>query len=269
MKNLIIVIKLLFLVNVGWSQSGNWDVYMAQYDDGSGSTTLNMDLIKLAPKKDLPFIVITGVTTENCREDGFPESTEFEKLYNISDSIVAKLNKITKIELAGTFTYQCERLNYIYVADTATILTELTKLYKTEFPSFKNYINIKADKDWKAYLKFLYPNEETQEFMANEKVLIQLRQAGDNLEKPRQVDHWIYFANKKDKNSFVESIKEEGFKIEAENKLQDIELPYQLHISRIDYVVPNEINKTTLSLRKIAKKYYGEYDGWETFVIKE
>ncbi|NVK44366.1 MAG: DUF695 domain-containing protein [Oceanospirillaceae bacterium] len=242
---------------------------MAQYDNGPGSTTLNMDLIKLAPKKDLPFIVITGVTTQNCRDDGFPKSTEFDKLYNISDSILEKLKKITKTELAGTFTYQCERLDYIYVADTLTIRTELTELYKTEFPNFKNYINIKADKDWKAYLQFLYPNEETQEFMANEKVLIQLRQAGDNLDKPRQVDHWIYFADEEDKISFMESIKKEGYKIEDDNKLQNTDLPFQLRISRIDSVNPNEIYKITLSLRKMAKKYNGEYDGWETFVIKE
>ena len=134
MRNLIIAIGLLFIVNKSWAQSGKWDVYLAQYENGPGSTTLNMDLIKLAPKKELPFIVITGVTTENCRDNGFPNSSELEKLYKILDAVDAKLKGITKVELAGSFTYLCERLNYIYVADTNLIRAELTNLYKTDFP---------------------------------------------------------------------------------------------------------------------------------------
>ena len=267
MKNFIIAIGLLFIVNKSWSQSGKWDVYLAQYESGPGSTTLNMDLIKLAPKKELPFIVITGVTTENCRDDGFPVGSEFDKLYKISDAVEAKLKEITKVELAGSFTYQCERLDYIYVADTNLIRTELTKLYNIDFSGYKYYINIKRDDTWEAYLQFLNPNEETQEFMANEKVLIQLRQAGDDLSKPRQVDHWIYFADRKNRSLFVESVKKEGYKVESEDKLKDSTLPFQLHISRTDNVSPGEIYKVTLNLRRMAKKFIGEYDGWETFVI--
>lgn len=269
MRNLIIVIGFLCIVNNSWSQTGNWDVYMAQYENGPGSTTINMDLMKLAPNKELPFVVISGVTTENCRDDGFPNGSEFERLYEISDAVQAKLKEITKFELTGTFTYQCERLDYVYVSDTTLVRAELAKLYKTEFPSYKYYINVRTDVDWETYLQFLYPNQETQEFMANEKVLVQLRQAGDNLSKPRQVDHWIYFADKGDRSLFVESVKKEGYKIESEDKLKDSTLPFQLHISRTDNVFPSAISKVTLSLRKMAKQFKGDYDGWETFVITE
>jgi uncharacterized protein (TIGR01619 family) len=269
MRNIFIVVIFLLIASKSWSQTGKWDVYMAQYENGPGSTTLNMDLIKLAPKKELSFILITGVTTENCRDDGFPNSVEFERLYKVSDAVEARLKELTKFELSGSFTYQCERLDYIYVRDSISLRTELTKLYKTEFPDFKYYINIKADADWETYLQFLYPNEETQEFMANEKVLAQLRQAGDDLSKPRQVDHWLYFTDKANRSSFLESIEKEGFKVEGEDKLKDSTLPFQLHISRTDNVNPGKIYKVTLSLRRKAKIHNGEYDGWETFVITE
>lgn len=94
---------------------------MAMYEKGAGSTTLNMDLVKYAPKNELPFILITGATFTNCANDGFPNNDEFNKLYDLSDNALAVVSKLTKMEHAGTFTYQCQRLDYIYISDTTKI----------------------------------------------------------------------------------------------------------------------------------------------------
>ncbi|MEO9805199.1 MAG: DUF695 domain-containing protein [Reichenbachiella sp.] len=251
------------------AQSGKWDVYMAQYENGSGSTTVNMDLINSAPKAELPFVLITGVTIENCRDDGFPNAEEFKNLYEISDAVGERLQELTKIELAGTFTYRCERLDYLYVSDTSLIREELITLYQTKFAAYKYYVNIKTDAHWEAYLQFLYPNEVTQEYMANEKVLMQLQQAGDDLTKSRKVDHWLYFATEESKKMFLKYVKKKGFRVEGEDKIGGSELPFQLHISRNDPVSPNEISSLTLDLRRRAEEFKGDYDGWETIVIKE
>lgn len=251
------------------SDYGSWDAYIAMYETGAGSTTLNMDLINKAPKKDLPFIVITGVTFSNCSDDGFPNKSEFDSLYNISDNVQSTLSNLTKMELAGSFTHQCERLDYIYVKDTTNIRTKLTKLYNSSYSNYKFYINIKLDQNWDAYLKFLYPNEETMEYMQNQKVLEQLLKHGDNLTKARQVDHWIYFKNSDDRNAFAKKVIKDGFMVEGKEKLEDGDRPYQLHISRQDKVDIESISKITLSLRKMASELNGDYDGWETFIVKE
>jgi hypothetical protein len=51
--------------------------------------------------------------------------------------------------------------------------------------------------------------------------------------------------------------------------VKDSELKYQLQISRTDSVETSYISKITIELRKKAKELNGEYDGWETFVVKE
>ena len=63
MKRILISTTIILLINfLSFSQTGNWDVYMAQYENGPGSVTLNMDLLNIAPNKSLPYILITGVT---------------------------------------------------------------------------------------------------------------------------------------------------------------------------------------------------------------
>ena len=250
------------------AQKEEWDVYMAQHEKGPGSVMLDMALKQIAPVKTLPFIVVTGVKFKDCTAEGFPTKKEFLNLYKVSDSVKTIVDAATKNSLAGTFTYQCERLDYYYVADTTGIKEKLRKLYETQFKSYVPYTNIKADKEWQFYLGFLYPNDEARETMANQKVIIKLQEAGDNLDKSRQVDHWIYFPTEKDRNCFVPYLIQHNFKVEPEEKTADTNQRIKLHISRTDKVDLPSINKLTLELRKEAKKCNGDYDDWETIVIK-
>ena len=103
--------------------------------------------------------------------------------------------------------------------------------------------------------------------MSNEKVLAKLQEAGDKLDKERLVDHWFYFSNAKSRNSFILYAKAKGFKIESK-EMRDGAKPFQLHISRVDKVDLPSISKLTLELRREARKYDGDYDGWEAFVVR-
>ena len=169
--------------------------------------------------------------------------------------------------MAGTFTYQCERKGYYYIKDTNNIREKLSALYKKQFPTYQAIINIREDADWEAYLTFLYPNEETMEYMRNEKIVMKLNEAGDKLDKERPVDHWLYFPNAKARDSFVVYATVKGFKIESQEMIDGIK-PYQLHISRVDKADLSSISQLTLQLRREARKYDGDYDGWETFVVR-
>ncbi len=51
-------------------------------------------------------------------------------------------------------------------------------------------------------------------------------------------------------------------------KTDKTDKPYKLQISRIDKVDISSISKLTLELRKQAVHCNGEYDGWETFLVK-
>ncbi len=95
--------------------------------------------------------------------------------------------------------------------------------------------------------------------MENEKMILNLTKAGDNLSKPRQVDYWLYFKTAADR---------EKFNLESKEYSKNSELHYQLKISRVDKVDIDSITKITTTLKKKAAGLNGDYDGWETVVIK-
>jgi Regulator of ribonuclease activity B/Family of unknown function (DUF695) len=268
-KQSIALLGVLLQSLLSFSQEDHWDVYLAQYEKGAGSTLVNMSLKESAPMKQFPFLLKTGVKLINCSGDGLPAKDEFEVLYQISDKIRFVIDSMSKSKPAGTFSYQCERIDYYYINDTNSVRKLLESAYKTGFPNYKYTIDIANDQNWEAYLTFLYPNEETSEYMSNEKVVLNLNKEGDDLSKPRQVDHWIYFKTEPDRNKFITYALKEKFKVENRKYAKDSKLHYQLQISRIDHVDIESISKITIRLRKKAKEQNGEYDGWETFVIKE
>ncbi|MCF6405650.1 DUF695 domain-containing protein [Chitinophaga filiformis] len=264
---LILSITLPILISPSLkAQKANFGAYKAQYDQGAGSTIFDKGLKQTAPVSGFPFVLITGVKFKDCA-NGIPTENELSHLYTISDSVYATVTTLVKNIMAGTFTYQCERLEYYYVADTTQIRDRLISLFKKHFNSYEPYINIKLDKDWDAYLKFLYPNEETLEYTQNEKILMTLEKQGDKLDKARRVDHWIGFTSESDMECFISYTAKQGFKTVTKGRDTKSEL-FKLQIFRTDKVDLPSISKITTELRKEAKKCNGVYDGWKTTVVK-
>jgi uncharacterized protein (TIGR01619 family) len=247
----------------------HWEPYMAQYEKGAGSTLVNMSLKELAPVNEYVFLLKAGVKINHCTEDGLPSHDEWDDLYNISDKVKAIVDAHGAFKSSGVFTYQCWRTDYFYIRDTIGIRETLLAAFKKNAPTREYKVEIKPDPKWDAYLTFLYPNEETMEFIDNQKVVMGLVQAGDKLTKPRQVDHWLYFKTEAARNQFVDYALQQSYKIEGKDFSQKSDLHFQLHLSKTEDVSLAKISAITLKLRRKAKELGGEYDGWETFVIKD
>ena len=270
MKYILLSTFILFSARLfAQNDQDHWEPYMARYENGVGSTLVNMSLKDQAPLPQYPFLLKAGVKVNHCSTDGLPQDDEWDQLYNISDKIKAAVDAHGSFKSPGVFTYQCWRTDYYYIKDTADVRQALTAAFKKYLPDHEFKIEIRPDPKWDAYLTFLYPNEETMEYIENQKVLMGLTKAGDKLIKPRQVDHWLYFNTEADRTRFVSYALEQHYKIEGKEYSQKSNLHFQLHLSRTDKVDIASISAITLELRRKAKECNGDYDGWETFVIKD
>lgn len=228
---------------------------------------LDMNMIEKAPIDELPFRLITGVTFLECNSDGFPSEDEYKALYILSEELKGMIDVFTDASLVGTFTYQCERLDYYYVSDTTQLRNRLVQFYSSNYPKYDQYISIVFDPEWNTYIKFLYPNETLKEYMSNQKVIMNLQSSGDDLSKARKVNHFVYFPDVLSRNEFIEQVSKRGYGIEDLDKVKDEDYPFVVQISRIDFVDLTSISKVTIELKKISETLQGLYDGWETTVV--
>ena len=241
-------------------QNEDWNTYMAKYGDKPGSVLVDMAFKNKAPDKNFPFLVVTGPRVQNCDKHGLPGKEEIDVLEDILDATSNFLTGITPKELVGTFTYNCERLNYYYVKDTQSIRMAIGRMYNRSFPDHSYVIRIKQDPEWSAYRTFLYPDAATLTWMENDKAITRMLQSGDSLTTERDIKFELYFPSDTGQNALVSFAKERGYKCQKVRQATGI--PYEVILTKHGYVKIEDIDLMTDELKNETKKYRGYYNGW-------
>ena len=100
-------------------------------------------------------------------------------------------------------------------------------------------------------------------------LLIGQNSSEDFSKQEARVSHWIYFENQEDMNACKEKLEAKsfsGYSVLAERKSSKY---YELHIYRTDDTDINAVFAVTSKLKRLAEKYNGKYEGWETSADNE
>jgi hypothetical protein len=271
-------VKYLFLLNVAacylfccpaFGQTEQWDTYMAKYDNKPGSVMVDMGLMASAPDRRYPNLVITGPVAHNCNSLGIPSKEEIEKLEEILSATGNFLTGVTAKVLAGTFTSNCQRLNYYYVKDTFGIRNALARMYNRSYRDYDYAIKIKPDPEWKTYSTFLYPDDASLNWMENDKIISRLINEGDSLKKPRDINFELYFKSDTDRKRFATYETGKGYKEGRMTESRKAPVTYAIIISKFGPVKMDEINKMTAELKADVQKYHGVYAGWVAPIARQ
>ncbi|MCL2132103.1 MAG: ribonuclease E inhibitor RraB [Lentimicrobiaceae bacterium] len=126
-------------------------------------------------------------------------------------------------------------------------------------------IIVNTIKKWGSYFNSLFPSPQQSQSIANRRVIDQLKKHGDSLTKEREVFHWIYFKTEKDRESYLDKIKNDNFTVVNKQKGKG-KYRYGLEIKRVDKVDLDSVDKYVIYLWRLANETNGDYDGWETSV---
>lgn len=240
-----------------------WETYIARYDAGLGATTVNM---RQSFRDDLPFVVVTGVNFEGCTGEGFPTAREVKRLRRVSEDINAAVFQHTQAVLVGTFIYQCQQLEYIYVSDTVGLRRHLDAFSRRKLARYYFHLRMSDDPTWEVYRDFLYPGEAVVTFMRNSKAMADIRDQGDPLSRPRFLEHLIYFNDSDDRERFIRYIGRLNYDIKDERVVRRDSMKYQLRLARFSMITLDALNSQTNFLKQKASQFGGRYEGWETVV---
>jgi hypothetical protein len=229
--------------------------------------SISIDLDFNDYKPNYKNLLIVGTYFEDCLSNGFPKDEGIEKLYKFSDLTEPVIETLTKNKLVGVLTYQCIGFDVYYVKDTIGIRKNLNIVLDENFDSSKNYIIIKKDKNWDYYFRKIYPDNLTFEYFSDHQFLFEMVSKGDDLMGKRKINHWLYFNSLKKRDKFMEKVKRLNFSIDSVNIKKERRFPYELQLSRNDFVDPKSISELTRILKVLINPSNGLYEGWGTELI--
>jgi uncharacterized protein (TIGR01619 family) len=246
-----------------------WEFYFSTVDDKLGSIAVDLGFHNVAPMQDKQNVAWVSIKLKSPREDGLTTADESVLLGQIEDKVVEKVSSALNAVYVGRLTSDGHRDFYFYISDTS-LFGKLVKEAMTGYDQYQYEFGAKPDMGWEGYLGFLYPNPQQFQTILNRRVVDQLEKGGDKLTKAREVSHWIYFKTEADRNSFLQKVRKDGFSLLSSSYDQKLTaFPYKLVITRVDKVDWQSVNEYVIPLWRLASESNGDYDGWETEIIKE
>ena len=247
--------------------SNDWDFYFSNVNGSKASLFVNLGIRSSAPDPKYPHLLWTWVHFLTPRPDGLSSDKEAPTLHSIEDAIVSVVQNNLDAQYVGRITTLGRREFYWY-APTTKNFSRIVQQAMLAFQPYKFDTGHKVDKAWSQYLDLLYPLPEQIQSIQNRKVIEALQERGDNLQKPRPVQHWVYFKSDAPQEQFRQATEKLGYRTIRAFQRDDgqSDQPFGLVIERVDKADWQSIDAAVIELFQLARKTGGEYDGWETAV---
>lgn len=243
----------------------NWDFYFLKVDDKPASIYVDLGARDDAPNPELPHMAYVRLHMNAPRDDGLSSREEFDTLAAIEDALTAALLD-PETEYVGRCTTDSCRDFFFYVSRPQTWSSRVATCMRA-FGDYRYAADTRDEPDWSSYFSYLYPSDADRQTIENRRVCEALKQNGDTLLAPREIDHWAYFSDAKSLNAYLEEALQLGFKVRALSAPDETSDYHRAQIWRSDIPALNAIDGITLPLYYLAAQNGGEYDGWESIVV--
>ena len=248
----------------------NWAVYIGRVEDKPAVFRINLGIGEIDfPIEGYTQCVRLNLVLKAPDEYGFTTDEERERLYNIEDIIMPSLKETDF--LAGVVTYQGNTTWFYYTQEAPLLVANIEKAF-TNITDYEPEIRIVDDPNWEIYSDYLYPNIYEHQSIKNSAVRRHCEESGDHTDQQRPIEHWLYFDTEKDMNSALNKVIALGYKVEDSGRVEpeegdtSQEAYYHLILSKVNTI--DDINGDTWDLIDVALDTNGQYDGWETVLVK-
>lgn len=246
----------------------DWDVYVCQIDDQPAAVFVDLGRAESAPEPKRPWLLRVQVPLRIPRPDGLSDQDETETLYEVEDELFAAVAQGLRACYVGRVTSQGRR-ELFYYGHSAEGFEPAVARAAARFPQYEITSRAQEDRDWDVYTDLLYPSDLDMQSIQNRRVVDHLTAEGDNLAQPREIVHWLYFPSEHSREQLIQQVENDGFATELfQTEKPDDEFAYGLRLVRNDRAELDFLDPLVSDLFLRAQSAGGEYDGWESPVVK-
>jgi uncharacterized protein (TIGR01619 family) len=238
----------------------DWDFYFLNVDDKPASIYLNLGLAHAAPVTGQDHMAYVRIFMRQPRPDGLSSQEEYEALTKVEDELTERLEQRGDT-YAGRNTSDGNRDLYFYTGDLNGF-EESVSIAMADHHQYRFEVGGRPDPEWDVYRTFLYPSPDDLQRILNRRVIKSLEENGDNLSKPRTIDHFAYMPSLPAAESLRKFLSSDGFDVD-EPRVDDDTVA--LAFKRMDS--PDQIDEVVVPIARRTHELGGEYDGWGCTVV--
>ena len=245
-----------------------WESYVKPIDAKKALVSFNAGVSDYIPDEQYLYVGFVKVKLNNPQEDGLVNEEESNDISFIEDRLEMESLRWRSGKYIGRIITQGE-VNFIYYLKMDFEWKNTVESAMGEFPNYKYEFGSRMDMEWEVYQKLLFPTIKEWQIIANHHSCDNLKNQGDNLHAKRAIEHKAYFKNEQNRQKFISLVEKQEFK-----KLQEMEVPfnnetlYGVQFYRGDTPFYYNIDELTMQIIDLCDECDGEYDGWESSLVK-
>jgi regulator of RNase E activity RraB len=244
-----------------------WNFYPGRINDAPASVMLNFWYGDKAPIAEFEHLLWVFIEMTSPGPHGLGLEQENAATGALEDALAAHIQEQLRVHYVGRIRGEGTWQLYFY-GRTPDGLAEAVDTVMKQHPGRTYETGSKADPDWKFFHTVIFPDDERLQWIGDHAVVQSLTEHGDPLTEPRRVDHWIYFRDTTARDRFEVAAHAAGFATQEGSKTTSDDGQLGIQVYRIHHVDIDRIHATVMELHELASKHGGDYDGWETPVLK-
>ena len=246
--------------------SNHWDFYFFVVDGKPCSTMLDLGLVSLAPMPTRPWLLCVRIPLAKPRSDGLTDNAEAEELSKLEEPLQRAIAVACDAQFVGRMTWNGTRDLFFYARSTEGFAQAMQSVLGAP-PARRVMTQVREDKEWQHYLEVLFPGPIEQRWMADRRVVEELKKAGDRVEQPRVIDHNASFPSERQAEAFAAECRTLRFEVQV-RALEDGSA-WTVQASRVDVAELLHVHELVANLQTLAEECGGKYDGWGCSVVRE
>ena len=246
--------------------SKEWDGYFTDIDDKPAAVFVDMGIADDAPLARLAVVAWVKLRMLQPGADGLASDQETATLNAIAEALKAGL--IWKSTAYVGCVTTDGREDFYFYTSAAQGWKEQVAGVLAVFPDYQYSCGSRPDREWDIYFDLLSPGDEDLERIQNRRICDALKNGGDRLDRARAIEHTAYFPDANSRDKFIRDVSALGYTVIEMIEPEDRGEQFGVRISGTGIPSHQNIDALTLPLYRAATDYGGEYEGWETEVVR-
>ncbi len=244
----------------------SWEAYLGERSGHPALILYNVGISDVLGGLPEQTLVTMTVAFKSGHIDGLPTPEEGKFLFQLDDVLGPTIADFAAHDL-GRVSTQGERRVYVVAGENAQSLGEALVKAAGDL-GYTAVLQMDANAVQDVYANVLKPTLDEKRVIADNSVLRQLADSGDVAMQVRQVNHWAYFPTREVADEFADWVRQNEFdNVEVEQN-PDRRFPFLVKSSHSGTMLPEDILERTRFQDQKARDLGGEYDGWETAVMR-
>ncbi len=240
----------------------DFDFYMTMIEDKPASIVLDLAAGPHIPVATHPLLLVVRIPMHQPRADGLRDATELDSLSEIEDTFTEKLAEAIDAMYAGRTVCDGDTTLYYYVPEEHRARLDDLPSITGDAGDYEPEWTIDEDPEWNLYAELLAPGPYDLQFIWNRRLIAVFEEKGDQLDQPREIDHFADFPSKPHAERAATALRAAGFTTDDLDPPENEDEPWTLQFHRSDSLGDGRADEFASQVLDIVLEHDGDYDGW-------